>query len=110
MSKQYVNLSGLTVYDEEIKNYINNNTPDLIEITQAEYDALTNEQKMDPSKYYYITDAVVRSDTLEELNDVAITNPTQGQVLSYSASDQYWKNRSIITGATVSADGTLILY
>lgn len=109
MSKQYVNLAGLTVYDDCIKNYIDQNAPDLIKLTQVEYDALPEAEKLDPNKYYFITDAGDAEGTLEELTDTAISNPSNGQVLAYDSSNQMWRNQSVITGARVSNE-VLILF
>lgn len=51
-AKQYVDLPGITVYDEEIKDYIEDRKP---ELTYAQYQALPS-SKLTDGKEYYITD------------------------------------------------------
>lgn len=66
------------------------------ELTQAEYDNLTTEQKNNPDKVYYIKDAGGGggggSSTFAGLSDVEISNPTNGQVPKYNATTQKWEN------------------
>ena len=51
-AKQYVDLPGITVYDEEIKGYIDEKRP---ELTYAEYQALPS-SKLTDGKEYFVTD------------------------------------------------------
>ena len=70
---------------------------ELVELTQAQYDVLTPEEKADPNIIYFITDAGGGgggggSSTLVGLSDVSISNPTNGQVLKYIATTRKWVN------------------
>lgn len=55
MPKNYLDLHGLTLYDGEIKEYIDDEANEIIEITSAEYDQLSYAEKHN-GKYYHITD------------------------------------------------------
>lgn len=55
MQENLLNYTGLTEYDGKIKTHIANNTTKIINVTQAQYDALTQAQK--ESGTYFITDA-----------------------------------------------------
>lgn len=64
-AKQYVDLPGITVYDEEIKDYIEDRKP---ELTYAQYQALPS-SKLTDGKEYYITDLTVTS---VDINDSVV--------------------------------------
>lgn len=68
----------------------------IITKTQAEYDALPLEEKIDPNKVYYISDASGSGGSgatvMSELNDVQISNLSDGQILKYDNSIHKWKN------------------
>lgn len=55
MPKNYLDLHGLTLYDGEIKDYIDVEANEIIEKTSAEYDQLSYAEKHN-GKYYHITD------------------------------------------------------
>ena len=55
MPKNYLDLHGLTLYDGEIKEYIDDEANEIIEKTSAEYDQLSYAEKHN-GKYYHITD------------------------------------------------------
>lgn len=63
------------------------------ELTQEEYDALTEEEKMNGTTYY-ITDGENPPEELAlgNLKDVAINSPTDGQILKYDAENAEWVN------------------
>lgn len=64
-----------------------------IELTKAQYDALPSADKDDPNKVYYVTDYPTPSGIdLDNLDDVEITSPTDGQVLKYDAANSKWVN------------------
>lgn len=65
-----------------------------VELTKAQYDALTQAQKEDTTKLYMVTDYSPGGGggDLEDLGDVNITSPTNGQVLSYDSASQKWIN------------------
>ena len=68
-----------------------------VELTKAQYDALTPAQKEDTTKLYMVTDYSPGgggggSGDLEDLGDVNITSPTNGQVLAYDSTSQKWIN------------------
>ena len=75
-----------------------------MELTQEEYDALPEEEKMNGTTYY-ITDGEGSTDemALGELSDVVITSPTDGQILKYDAQNAKWVNAemSAITDAEI---------
>lgn len=62
-------------------------------LTQAQYDQLVSDGYVTSHPYeeYYITDA---NNILNELDDVNITNPTNGQNLVYDIASQKWINGS----------------
>lgn len=69
--KQYVDLAGLTVYDEEIKDYIEEQIPDLGELDSVSIENPTNNQAMvydeESEKWEnksVLTSAVVSNETL----------------------------------------------
>lgn len=68
---------------------------DAIEITYADYQLLTPEEKADPDKIYFITDYPSDSMALDDLSDVEITTPTEGQILTYDDTDDEWKNTDV---------------
>lgn len=64
-----------------------------IEITKAAYDALPSADKNDPNKVYYVKDYPTPSGIdLDDIDDVDITTPTDGQVLKYDAVNSKWVN------------------
>ena len=58
------------------------------ELTQAQYDLLTPEQKADGT-IYMISDA---TNNLNDLDNVDISNLTDGQIIEYDATTQSWVN------------------
>ena len=73
---------------------------DAVEITWAAYQALTAEQKADPTKVYYVTDYPTPSGIdLDDLDDVDLSSPTDGQVLKYDGTNQKWINANESGGA-----------
>lgn len=68
---------------------------DAIELTYAEYQALTPDEKTDPDKIYFITDYPASVGALNDLSDVDITTPTEGQILTYDDTDDEWKNTDV---------------
>lgn len=79
------------------------------ELTQEEYDALTEEEKMNGTTYY-ITDGENPPDemALGNLKDVAINSPTDGQILKYDAENAEWVNgdETSVSVAQVLTSGT----
>lgn len=66
-----------------------------MELTQEEYDALPEAEKMNGTTYY-ITDGENPMDemALGELSDVVITSPQDGQLLKYDAENAEWVNEN----------------
>lgn len=92
-AKQYVDLGGITVYDEEIKNYIENNEAKLIPLSASEYEALPESAKEDPLKLYFVYDQDIPGvGEFDDLTDVDITSPQNGQVPIYNSTTQKWEN------------------
>ena len=73
------------------------------ELTQAQYDVLTPEQKADGT-IYMISDA---TNNLGDLDDVTLTSPADGEVLTYDSTAQEWKNQAIPTPTVPSDIGDL---
>lgn len=67
-AKQYVDLPGITVYDEEIKEYIEDKSVDL---TYAEYQALPS-SKLSDNVNYHITDVTPVVGT--DINDSVVAS------------------------------------
>ena len=65
-----------------------------IEKTQAQYDALSESEKLDPKKVYYITDGGGGggASALSELTDVELTDLADGEILKYDATEEKWVN------------------
>ena len=68
---------------------------DAVELTYAQYQALSPEQKADPNTIYFITDYPASVGAMNDLTDVDITTPTEGQILTYDATDDEWKNTDV---------------
>lgn len=76
----------------------------VITLTQAEYNALSTAEKNDPNKVYYISDAHGGDsgvNELDELTDVDISNPVDGQKLVYNGTSGKWEN---VTEQSTSAE------
>lgn len=68
--------------------------------TQAQYDALTT---YDPNTIYYITDGVPGGITvINDLSDVSISSPQNGQTLTYNSTSQMWSNTTLVKSDTLS--------
>lgn len=80
----------------------------IVELTQAEYDALPDTKNSD-DKTYFIVDGQGGggggASTLAELTDVNITTPAEGEVLKYDEQNEEWKN---VDEALSEADIALI--
>ena len=81
MSKEFANLDNLRVFAEYV--------PNCIELTQAQYDALSSTEKNDPTKYYYIKDAQIAG---AEIDDTT------------TASDKVWSSQKVSTEIAKKAD------
>lgn len=70
------------------------------EMTLAQYNQLTPEQKNDGT-IRYITDASggVVANELDDLDDVSITNPTDGQAILYDSQNDIWYNGNVGGGS-----------
>lgn len=62
-----------------------------ITLTQAQYDQLSQAQKEDLTKVYYITDGS-STGNLSDMGDVSITTPSNGQFLRYNNTSGKWEN------------------
>ena len=78
----------------------------LIDVTTAQYNALTPQEKADATKWYWINDmdgnagSYIVVGTLAGLTDTAISSPTNGQVLKYNSSTSKWENANESGGVT----------
>lgn len=81
-----------------------------IEITKAAYDLLPSAEKNDPNKVYYVTDYPTPSGIdLDDIDDVDITTPTDGQVLKYDAANSKWVNGADEGGLFSVVDGMVCI-
>ena len=68
--------------------------------TQAQYDALTT---YDPNTIYYITDGIPGGvGAINDLSDVSISSPQNGQYLMYNSTSQMWTNNTLVKSDTLS--------
>lgn len=80
----------------------------LIDVTTAQYNALTPQEKADATKWYWINDmdgnagSYIVVGTLAGLTDTNISSPTNGQVLTYDSTSQKWKNATPSSGGVTS--------
>lgn len=80
----------------------------LVDVTTAQYNALTPQEKADATKWYWINDmdgnagSYIVVGTLAGLTDTAISSPTNGQVLTYDSTSQKWKNATPSSGGVTS--------
>lgn len=78
----------------------------LIDVTTAQYNALTPQEKADATKWYWINDmdgnagSYIVVGTLAGLTDTNISSPQNGQVLTYDSTSQKWKNANPSGGVT----------
>lgn len=78
----------------------------LVDVTTAQYNALTPQEKADATKWYWINDmdgnagSYIVVGTLAGLTDTAISSPTNGQVLKYNSTSQKWENANESGGVT----------
>lgn len=78
----------------------------LVDVTTAQYNALTPQEKADATKWYWINDmdgnagSYIVVGTLAGLTDTAISSPTNGQVLKYNSSTSKWENANESGGVT----------
>jgi len=81
-----------------------------IELTKAQYDALPSTEKNDPNKVYYVKDYPTPSGIdLDDIDDVDITTPTDGQVLKYDAANSKWVNGADEGGLFSVVDGMVCI-
>ena len=70
----------------------------LVDVTTAQYNALTPQEKADATKWYWINDmdgnagSYIVVGTLAGLTDTNISSPQNGQVLKYNSTSQKWEN------------------
>ena len=70
----------------------------LIDVTTAQYNALTPAEKADANKWYWINDmdgnagSYIVVGSLVNLTDTNISSPTNGQVLKFNSSTNKWEN------------------
>lgn len=119
-----VNLANgqILKYNSTTEQWENSTDDELIELTNAEYEALSQAEQNDPHKYYFVTDRNGSGGgggggSISELSDVDISSLTGGQVLKYNATTQKWENANesggggggsysvteIYTGTTITA-------
>ena len=81
----------------------------LVDVTTAQYNALTPQEKADATKWYWINDmdgnagSYIVVGTLAGLTDTAISSPTNGQVLKYNSTSGKWENANESGGSGVTS-------
>lgn len=85
-----------------IKNSITyGSSSPMVELTQAEYNALSSAQKNNGT-IYLITDSEPDAFNLNSMDDVNISSPTNKQVLAYNSSTTKWENSGeFVTSSTL---------
>ena len=84
----------------------------LIDVTTAQYNALTPQEKADATKWYWINDmdgnagSYIVVGSLASMPDTNITSPTNGQVLKYNSTSQKWENANESGGGGVTSFNT----
>lgn len=80
----------------------------LVDVTTAQYNALTPQEKADATKWYWINDmegnagSYIVVGSLTGLTDTEINSPSNGQVLTYDSTSQKWKNATPSSGGVTS--------
>ena len=99
----------------------------LVDVTTAQYNALTPAEKADANTWYWINDmdgnagSYIVVGTLAGLTDTNISSPQNGQVLKYNSTSQKWENAnesggvSTLSGlsdvnVTSVSDGQMLAY
>ena len=96
--------------EEEWVNADESGGSQAIELTKAQYDALPSTEKNDPNKVYYVKDYPTPSGIdLDDIDDVDITTPTDGQVLKYDAANSKWVNGADEGGLFSVVDGMVCI-
>lgn len=81
----------------------------LVDVTTAQYNALTPQEKADATKWYWINDmdgnagSYIVVGSLASMPDTNITSPTNGQVLKYNSTSQKWENANESGGGGVAS-------
>jgi len=84
----------------------------LVDVTTAQYNALTPAQKADANTWYWINDmngnagSYIVVGSLASMPDTNITSPTNGQVLKYNSTSQKWENANESGGGGVTSFNT----
>lgn len=80
----------------------------LVDVTTAQYNALTPQEKSDATKWYWINDmdgnagSYIVVGTLAGLTDTAISSPSNGQVLTFNSTTNKWENATPSSGGVTS--------
>lgn len=77
-------------------------------LTRAEYDALPD-TKLTDGKIYILTDEGGNPGDLEDLGNVELTNPTDGQALIYDADTETWINGNVAVTSVAGKTGAVTL-
>lgn len=85
-NKEYLDLNGLTKYDELIKEEAN----EIVEITSADYDELSYEEKHN-GKYYHITDRNSSTSVDTNVSQTATNTNAEYEVLFSGSADNVTK-------------------
>lgn len=108
-AKQYVNLDGLTVYDEEMKDYIEEQgyvSGSGTNGSLAKFDgtgSITDAAALgnDTTKFlrndgeWAVPPGTGGVPSIGDIGDVSITSATDGQVLKYNSTNSEWENGSL---------------
>lgn len=86
------------VYTKTQVNTLIEDFGEAITLTQAEYDALDEEEKLDLNKVYYILDGEGGgggASSISELEDVELTDLADGEILKYDSVLEKWVNAEL---------------
>lgn len=105
--KKFLSGGNLVKYDEIIKDWVDDKT---VELTQAEYDALTPAEKMNGTTYY-ITDGQGGGGGASSADDVSYDNISSGLTATnvQDAVDELSTDKANGAGLTFSVDQDGIL-
>lgn len=103
-------------YNSTTEQWENTTDDELIVLTNAQYEALSQQEQNDPHKYYFVTDrnggggGGGGASSVSELSDVSISSLVGGQVLKYNSTSQKWENANESGGGGGSSYSVTEIY
>lgn len=116
-AKQYVDLNGITVYDEEIKDYIDEQGFVVGSGTNGSLAKFNNLGELtdgatlgnDTTKYlrndgtWAVPPGTGGISSIGDIPDVSIVSPSNGQTFSYNSTAQEWENKTLYSWSSVES-------